>query len=55
MPHETSDGIPSFLIISQEERKAAWEKFRATKALPPETKPTFKPIIGDLPDVEQRP
>lgn len=41
------DGIPKFLIISQEDRKAAWEKFRAEqKALPPEPKPTYRPISG---------
>lgn len=54
MPHEVSDGIPDFLKIPQEERKAIWDAFRAArKILPPEV--VTKPLpIGDLPDVGTR-
>jgi len=47
----TSDlpDIPEYLKISQEERKAAWEKFRAAKPLPPEKK-LYRPLTGAIPD-----
>lgn len=48
------DGIPEFLKIPQEERRAAWDAFRAArKILPPEAAPKLLPI-GDLPDVGTR-
>ena len=40
------EDIPEFLKIPQSERKAAWEKFRAKRPLPVETKPTYRPITG---------
>lgn len=40
------EGIPDFLKIPQDERKAAWEKFRAAKPLPVETKKVLPPIMG---------
>jgi len=50
MPNATNDGIPTFLIISQEERRKAWEDFRAKpKPATPEPKP-YRPITGDAPD-----
>jgi hypothetical protein len=42
--------IPEFLKIPQDERKAAWEAFRAAKPLPPE-KPRYRPIT-DLPPIK---
>lgn len=43
------EGIPEYLKIPQDERKAAWEKFRADrKALPPEAPPAIRRIT-DLP------
>lgn len=49
---EQGNGIPSFLIISAEDRRKAWEDFRARKILPPEVKHHLP--IGDLPDVRTR-
>jgi hypothetical protein len=40
------EDIPEFLKLTQEERKAAWEKFRATRPLPVEAKPSYRPITG---------
>jgi hypothetical protein len=42
------ENLPEFLKIPQDERKAAWEKFRAAHPLHAETKPTYRPIT-DLP------
>jgi hypothetical protein len=47
MPFELED-IPEFLKIPQDERRAAWEKFRAARPLPTETKPFYRPIT-DIP------
>lgn len=44
------DGIPAFLIISQEERKAAWDQFRAERKLVTAPEKTYKPITGAAPD-----
>ena len=42
----TIKDIPEFLRIPQDERKAAWEKFRAAHPPPVEQKPTYRPISG---------
>ena len=43
MPFED---IPLFFRIPQEERKEAWEKFRAAHPPPRETKPVYRPITS---------
>lgn len=40
------EDIPEFLKLTAEERKAAWDKARAARPLPVETKPSYRPITG---------
>lgn len=40
------ESIPEYLKIPQDERKAAWEKFRAAAPLPAEPKHILPPILG---------
>lgn len=42
------EDIPAFLRIPQDERKAAWEKYRSAQKPPPAEKPAYKRIT-DIP------
>lgn len=47
------ENIPEYLKLSQDERRAAWEKHRLeAKALPPEVKPRRLPL-GDIPGAKE--
>ena len=40
------EDFPKFLKISQEDRKAAWEKFLVAHKPPPAAKPAYRRIDG---------
>lgn len=48
------EDIPEFLKIPQEERKAAWEKFRTEHKPLPAERPTYRRIT-DLPGTGVKP